>query len=249
VTGHRRAREDLLAVIQQMTDAQVGQLRNIAAAMMRPVDEQLLPGSDVAGQRFAEEFRARLQAHHGTHATAMDRLSFENALMTSLASEGHTVEPAPGATTRFWDVRVDGSPVSVKSTAAKGLRHDLIHIPKLCEAAWIRDCRSASARQQKTVELFTDFLAVVRRWFLLRAFTLPDGFRYELVEIPVSAFRSILTLPKDTFNSDAPRIDVPDSDGVRLFQLRLDRSDAKVTIALLRRDICAIHGEWYLHTR
>jgi hypothetical protein len=248
VTRQPRTRADLLAVIQRMTDSQVGQLTDIANAMMRPMHEQLLPGSDITVPAFAEQFRARLQAHHGTHTTAMDRLSFENALVAALESAGHAVEPAPSATTRFWDLRLDGGRISAKSTAAKDLRYDVIHISKLCEAAWIQDCRSATSRQAKTVELFTDFLGVVRRWFLLRAFTLPGGFRYELVEIPVSIFENILTVPKHLFISDAPRIDVSGNDGARLFQLRLDRSDAKITIAQLRREICTIHGEWRLHT-
>lgn len=229
-----------------MTDAQARQLENIAAAMTGRIDEALLPGSDVTGLHFAEEFRARLQAHHGTHASAMDRLSFESALSAAFEAEGHTVEPAPSSTTRFWDIRLDGDAVSVKSTAAKNLRPDVIHISKLCEAAWIQDVRSASARRQKTIELFADFVALVRRWFLLRAFQVSTGFRYELIEIPVGIFNLVAGLPRQAFDSDAPRIDVFDGSGARLYQLRLDRSDAKITIALLGKDVCTVHGQWRL---
>ena len=235
-----------MSLIESMSETQIRQLANIATAMTRPVQETLFTDSAVVGPRFAEEFKARLQAHHGTHTTPMDRIAFENAFAAALQAQGHTVELAPSRTTRFWDIRVDGRQTSVKSTAAADLRIDTVHVSKLCEATWIQDVRSAKDRREKTVELFTEFLDAVKAWFVLRIFKQPDGLLYELVEIPTGMFERIMDLPRDAFNSDSPSIDVKDDAGATSFQLALDRSDAKVTIRRIPKSICIVHGQWRL---
>lgn len=241
------ALEELLEAVGQFDEAQVRQVGNVARAMARQVQENLDPYSDLVGHAFAHEFRARLQAHHGTHTTVMDRLAFENALEAACRAEGKAVEPAPSRTTRFWDVRIDGAQTSAKSTAASDLKVDTLHISKLSEAAWIQDCRSARMRHQKTMQLFEEFLAVVQRWIVLRAFRVSSGCRYELVEIPVSLFETVLTLPVSEFSSDAPRILIEDEQGI-VFQLVLDRSDSKVTIGRIPKSRCIVHGEWLVRT-
>ncbi|WP_395758652.1 hypothetical protein OIE82_11005 [Streptomyces althioticus] len=239
---------DTYDLITQCTDAQLRQIRNIVQSMLRPITEFIDPNSNLIGSAFSAEFKARLQAHHGTHTTPLDRLAFENALAASCIAEGMTVEMAPSKTTRFWDLRVDGEQFSAKSTSARDIKPHELHISKLSEAAWIQDCRSARMRYERTMGLFEEFLDAVQRWIVLRAFRLkndPTMQVYELVEIPMSLFATVDQLNVQDFSSDAPRIDIHDDYGMAL-QLCLDRSDSKITIKKIPKDRCIVHGTWGL---
>ncbi|MFF9621423.1 hypothetical protein [Streptomyces griseosporeus] len=242
---------DAYGLITQCDDAQLRQIRNIVDSMLRPVVELINPQSSLVSNSFSAEFKARLQAHHGTHTTPLDRLAFENALAASCAAEGMAVELAPSKTTRFWDLRVDGEQFSAKSTSAKDIKLHELHISKLSEGAWIQDCRSARMRYDGTMTLLEEFLAAVQRWVVLRAFRLksaPTTLVYELVEVPMSIFSAVTRLKVQEFSSDAPRIDVHDEQGMAL-QLLLDRSDAKVTIKKIPKDRCVVHGTWKLEAQ
>lgn len=239
--------QDAYGLIAQCTEAQLRQIRNIVKSMLRPITEIINPDSNLIGDAFSAEFKARLQAHHGTHATALDRLAFENALAASCMAEGMTVEMAPSRTTRFWDLRVNGAQFSAKSTNASNIKPYELHISKLSEAAWIQDCRSARMRYERTMALFGEFLEAVQRWIVLRAYTLKNDPAqiYELVEIPMSLFATVEDLSVQDFTSDAPRVDVRDEHGLAL-QLCLDRSDSKITIKKVPKDRCIVHGTWKL---
>ncbi|MER8027706.1 hypothetical protein ABTZ78_01825 [Streptomyces bauhiniae] len=247
IQGSADAR-DAYALIARCNEAQLRQIRNIVDSILRPVVELINPQSDLVSDAFSAEFKARLQAHHGTHTTPLDRLAFENALAAACSAEGMTVELAPSKTTRFWDLRVNGEQISAKSTSAKDVRPHVVHTSKLSEGAWIQDCRTARARYDGTMTLLEDFLAAVQRWITLRAYRIkndPDTLIYELVEVPMSLFATIKTLGVQEFSSDSPRIKIYDSQGLTL-QLILDRSDAKVTISSIPKDRCIVHGTWKL---
>ncbi|MFF9361943.1 hypothetical protein [Streptomyces griseoluteus] len=242
---------DAYDLITQCDEAQLRQIRNIVDSMLRPVVELINPESSFVSHSFSAEFRARLQAHHGTHTTPLDRLAFENALAASCAAEGMAVELAPSKTTRFWDVRVNGEQFSAKSTSAQDIRLHKLYISKLSEAAWIQDCRSARMRYDGTMKLFDEFLAAVQHWVVLRAFRLksaPTTLVYELVEIPMLLFAAIKQLKVQEFSSDASRIDVYDEQGMAL-QLILDRSDSKVSINKIPKERCIVHGTWKLEAQ
>ncbi|MYQ49963.1 MULTISPECIES: hypothetical protein [unclassified Streptomyces] len=247
IQGSTDAR-DAYALIANCDEAQLRQIRNIVDSMLRPMVELINPQSALVSNSFSAEFRARLQAHHGTHTTPLDRLAFENALAASCAAEGMIVEMAPSKTTRFWDLRVDGEQISAKSTSAKDIKLHELHISKLSEGAWIQDCRSARMRYDGTMTLLEAFLAAVQRWIVLRAYRLrsePDTLIYELIEVPMALFAAIEHLGVQHFSSDSPRIDVHDEQGKTL-QLLLDRSDSKVTINKIPKDRCIVHGTWKL---
>lgn len=247
IQGSANAR-DTHALIVKCNEPQLRQIRNIVDSMLRPIDEIINQQSNLVSSSFSAEFKARLQAHHGTHATPLDRLAFENALAASCAVEGMTVELAPSKTTRFWDLRVNGEQISAKSTSAKDTKLHELHTSKLSEGAWIQDCRSARMRYEGTMTLFEALLAAVQRWIVLRAFKLrsdPSTLIYELVEVPMSLVAAIRQLSVQDFSSDSPRIDVHDEHGMAL-QLVLDRSDSKVTIKKIPKDRCIVHGTWKL---
>jgi hypothetical protein len=241
-------RSQLLDVLADLDDEKIRRVLSITRALARDIREVLNSGSLVVTRPFADEFRMRLLAHHATHTTKLDRLGFENAFLAASKAAGRETEEAPSRTTRFWDVRVDDVQTALKSEGARNMKADYLHISKLSEAAWIQDVRSAKSRHEHMVAFMFDFLDAVEDMFVLRISYARDLVTYELVEIPVDHFRRILDLPISAFDSDAPRIPIEDEHG-SIMELRLDRSDAKITISKLRKDRCIVHATWSLDPR
>lgn len=223
------------------TPAEVRRLSELLKALRVPCETWLNPDSRFYGTPFFEEFSSRLFSQHVFLGHPMMQESFDSAFMASAAEAELEVHPASSGQ-RFWDVEIDGSPVSLKTTKAKGLKRDLLHISKLTEAAWIQDCRTASSRQQHTFELFREYTSQVVSIFQFRYFV-EDSF-YELVEIPVDLMKPILEIPRKYFTSDGPSIMIPIGASIPDFTLKLDRSDAKITMTKLRKDRCVVHATW-----
>lgn len=239
------ARADLFAVVHQLDDTQVAKLLDVARVMAQPIDEIINTNSELLRPEFVSEFRARLQAHHATHTTPMDRLGFENAFLSASRSSGlHTAE-APSRTTRFYDATIADEKFALKTEGAKSMKPDKLHISKLSEAAWIQDMRSARKRYDKSMAFIDDFLAAVDRIFVLRYYQASPMPHYELVEIPVGHFKRIKELTVSDFDSDAPRVLISDAKG-DLMEFRLDRSDSKITIGKIEKSRCVVHAEWRL---
>lgn len=239
------SRSDLFAVVHDLGDQQVQQLLGVARVMALPIDEEIKATSDLVSQEFAAEFRARLQAHHATHTTPMDRLSFENAFMAASRAAGRTTVEAPSRTTRFYDVTVDGEFVALKTEGAKSMKADWLHISKLSEAAWIQDMRSGTKRRAKTLEFVGELLRSVDRIVVLRYYRDDTAPSYELVEVPVKAFSLLSKVPASEFDADSPRIMLSDSAG-DIMQFRLDRSDSKITVSKIQKSRCIVHAKWRL---
>ena len=169
--------------------------------------------------------------------------SFDSAYVAACSHAGHKVEKAPDGQ-RFWDVMVDGRRISLKSSKAKSLCVDTLHISKLTEAAWIQDCRTAAKRREHTHRLFKEYCSEVDAIVQLRYFQSLQ--LYELFEIPVSLFSQIMDVGRDHFSADGPTINIPIGKNPPDFTLKLDRSDAKVTIARINKHLCLVHGIWQL---
>ena len=232
-------------MVHTLDDEQVGKLLEVARVMARPIKETINPKSNLMTPAFVAEFRARLQAHHATHTTQMDRLGFENAFLSASRAAGFKTEEAPSKTTRFYDATVNGEKVALKTEGAQSMKADFLHISKLSEAAWIQDMRSAKKRYEASIALVDDFLDAVDRIYVLRYYQASEAPHYELVEIPVDHFKLIKKLKQADFNSDAPRPKISDSKG-DIMVFKLDRSDSKVTIAKIAKARCVVHGDWVL---
>jgi hypothetical protein len=244
-TGDAGARADLFAVVHRLDDQQVAKLLDVARVMAQPIEERINADSEVLRPEFVAEFRARLQAHHATHTTQMDRLGFENAFLSASRAAGLDAAEAPSRTTRFYDATISGEQVALKTEGAKSLKADKLHISKLSEAAWIQDMRSARKRYERSMELMDSFLTAVDRIFVLRYYQASPVPHYELVEIPVRHFERIKELAVSDFDSDAPRIMISDDEG-EIMEFRLDRSDSKITIGKINKSRCVVHAEWRL---
>lgn len=223
------------------TDAEIRRLQELLYALRTPCDSWVLPSSKWKQNGFLDEFSSRLFAHHIFLHHPLMQDSFDSAFISSAELSGYSVTPAsPGQ--RFWDVNINGESLSLKTTKAKGLKKDSLHISKLTEAAWIQDCRTASARKEYTLALFSAYFKEVDSIYQFRYFSKKNI--YELVEIPVELLKPILDIPKKYFATDGPSISIPVGSDEPDLTLKLDRSDAKITLANIKKDRCVVHARW-----
>ena len=139
---------------------------------------------------------------------------------------------------------MDGRKISLKSTAEAKLSKTKLNITKLCEAAWIQDMRGATQREERTKKLFAEYTAVVASIIQLRLFK--KRALYELVEIPSTLLAQVADIPRSEFAPDGPSIGIPVGKSPPDFTLKLDRSDAKITLANINKDVCRVMATWQL---
>ncbi len=204
---------------------------------------QMNSKSNLNSEEFESEFRSKLLTHHCFMGSPLFQESFDSAFIAACSHAGHLVQQA-SAGQRFWDVMIDGRRISLKSSKSKSLRDETLHISKLTEAAWIQDCRTPAKRCDETHRLFREYCGQVDAIVQLRYFQALN--LYELVEIPVSLFSQVLDVSKTHFSADGPTIKIPIGKNPPDFTLKLDRSDAKITIANINKDLCLVHGTWQL---
>lgn len=226
-----------------VTAAEKRRLRDFISALRTQCTAKMNPDSTLSSEKFESEFRSKLLTHHCFMGSPLFQESFDSAFIAACSHAGRQVEPAP-AGQRFWDVAIDGRRISLKSSKAKSLRKDTLHISKLTEAAWIQDCRTAAKRCEQTHRLFREYCGNVDAIVQLRYFRSLG--LYELVEIPVSLFSQILEVNRKHFSSDGPTINIPIGKDPPDFTLKLDRSDAKITMAKINKNLCLVHGTWQL---
>jgi len=218
-------------------------LREFLDALRTNCTVSLNPESAWNNQEFESEFRSKLLTHHCFMGSPLFQESFDSAFTAACSHAGFKVEQAPEGQ-RFWDVMIDGRKLSLKSTKAKSLRKNALHISKLTEAAWIQDCRTAEKRREYTHRLFRQYCKEVDAIVQLRYF---HSLRlYELVEVPASIFMQVLEVGKAYFSADGPTINIPIGKDPPDFTLKLDRSDAKITVANISKALCLVHGTWQL---
>ena len=216
-----------------------------AAEMGLPSDPTLAPAATFLSPRFEKEFRTTLLIHHYFLRAPLARNSFEAAFARAARTAGHDIRKAP-AGQRFWDVELDGRQISLKSTSAANLRRNSLHISKLCEAAWIQDARSAAHREDNTKRLFEEYTTAVDSIIQLRLFR-TKAF-YEMVRIPTSVLAQVADVPRSKFRPEGPSIGIPVGQDPPDFTLKLDRSDAKITLANIDKRVCSVVGTWQLRS-
>lgn len=226
-----------------VTPAEERRLREFISALRTQCKSHMNPKSALNSEAFETEFRSKLLTHHCFMGSPLFQESFDTAFTAACSHAGHQVEQAQ-AGHRFWDVMIDGRRISLKSSKARSLRKETLHISKLTEAAWIQDCRTAAKRREHTHRLFQEYCGEVDAIVQLRYF---GSLRlYELVEIPVSLFLQVLKVGTAYFAADGPTINIPIGKDPPDFTLKLDRSDAKITIANINKELCLVHGTWQL---
>lgn len=197
--------------------------------------------STVITKEFALDFRATLLMNQCFLRAPLGTSFFEAAFMRAAKAANHKVIVAPDGQ-RFWDIEINGKKISLKSTAAANLRIEKLHISKLCEAAWIQDVRGAAQREEESKKLFDEYTNIVDSIIQLRLFKRDN--RYELVEIPGSILAQVADVPRVEFAPDGPSISIPVGKSPPDFTLKLDRSDAKITLANINKSVCNVLGTW-----
>ena len=226
-----------------LNQAEKKRIGEFLLALRRPCSVQRNQSSFFNTTEFEDDFRSRLLAHHEYIRTPLFQDSFHSAFIEAARGAGLNPVIAPSGA-RFWDLEIAGRRISLKSSKAKNMRPDLLHISKLTEAAWIQDCRTSTKRREETFRLFNEYTTNVHSIIQLRYFYNKE--MYELVEFPASLFRQIFDVQREHFNADGPTINIPIGKEPPDFTLKLDRSDAKITIANINKLICTVHGTWEL---
>jgi hypothetical protein len=226
-----------------LTESEKRRVSEFLAALRSPCIVTQNKDSYLVSDAFENEFRSRLLANHCFIGSPLFQESFDSAFIAASEFAGFQVARAPEGQ-RFWDVSINDKRISLKSSKAKSLKAGTLHISKLTEAAWIQDCRTAAKRQELTLELFREYTATVDSIIQLRFFQ--PSLLYELVEIPVQLFSQISTIDRSLFAADGPSIDIPVGKHPPDFCLKLDRSDAKVTLSKINKHLCTVHCTWCL---
>ena len=101
-----------------------------------------------------------------------------------------------------------------------------------------------SSAKMRQSELFAEYTDAVDGIIQLRLFK-KKAF-YELVEIPAALLAQVADVPRAAFAPDGPSIGIPVGQDPPDFTLKLDRSDSKVTLTNINKDVCSVLGTWQL---
>lgn len=242
-------REHLHAKLDRLGEPEVAVVGRVVDACLVPVGYDFTNDTWLTAAGWGEVFQTRIRAHHALNPEPMLTSAFEAAFNAACDAVGWRAVPAPSATHRFFDTTVTipgGEPlrISLKSSAARDMKTDRVHISKLTEAAWIQDARTQSARRKHIVDLFRDYRATTDLIMMVRCFSIENGdrYQYELVEIPTSLFASVDLV--DIELAQKSTIGIPPGAKPPEAKIRVDRSDAKITLTDIRLDLCVVHGRW-----
>ena len=242
-------REEVHRKVDALADAELEVVGNFLDAMASDVVASYNSESWLTSQ-WLGAFLARLRAHHALSIDPLSTTQFEAAFNNACTAAGWQADPASSATHRFFDttVSVPGQEprhISLKASAAQDMRREWIHISKLTEAAWIQDARTIAARRAQLVTLFSQYRRSTTSIVMLRAFRGgADEVLYELVEIPRTIFASVDQLTAQ--QAQAGTIPLPPGQSPPDLKIRLDRSDAKVTLTGIRLGISTVHAHWHI---
>lgn len=234
--------------IEGLDEQEIIVVDDFVSAILTPVESALLGDSWLTSEDWGKGFLARLRAHHALSQDPLGTLQFESAFNAACEAAGWTVTPADGATNRFFDTTLEKNGIrkrlSLKASAAKDMKRNTVHISKLTEAAWIQDVRRQVDRRDNIVALFKEYRECTDGIVMLRAFREVGAVEYQLVEIPTDLFKSVdnLSVPE----AQESTIPMPPGAVVPLFKIRIDRSDAKITLTGIRIDAVTVHGQWKL---
>lgn len=246
------SRRDLHTKIDSLSQQGVDVVTGVVNAILSPAHTELLSNSWLTTPSWAEGFLARLRAHHALSREPLSTTQFEAAFESACESAGWTVGSSVSATQRFFDTTItlpgaQPKRISLKASSAAGMNKKWIHISKLTEAAWIQDTRIQTKRRDKIVELFKEYREITDCIIMLRGFKSDNAVDYELIEIPTALFDAVDQL--DTATAQLSTIPIPVNIKPPHLKIRIDRSDAKITLTGIQVDVCDVHGRWKLEAQ
>lgn len=246
------ALQQLIRVVTDLDPVQVELLTEVAAVMLRRVEEIINPISNLVTPRFAANFRNRLLIHHATNEAKLTKKAFEYAFKGASEADGKTGFITQSDTFSGFDVTIDGIRFSLKTEASKDIKADQITISKFTEARWIQQQTTLNELAREAASRIPAHLNNYDRILVLRARELSNvRLQYEIVEIPrdllhrVAAFAAADFSPRTAQGGSSAKVMV---NGKPAFTLRLDGSDGKITIAGLQIAFCVRHASWIIPT-
>ena len=204
--------------------------------------------TDLLNDTTIRSFGDALRIHHCFSSEPFSKDKFEYVLETVLDMSGVNVRLAPKGN-RGHDITIDGSTVSLKTQADKGIRKDKLWISKFMElgkGVWGENPDDLIGLRK----LFLDHLASYERIFVLRALTRTPSWHYELVEIPkkvlLAAKSGELKMKIESKQFPKPGYCyVHNTNGDQLYQLYFDGgSERKLQIKHLLKSECFVHATW-----
>lgn len=238
--------------IDCLNDQEADVVREFVDALLTPVNTELLPGSWLATKQWSEAFLARLRAHHALSREPLSTTQFEAAFEAACEAAGWDVSSTASATQRFFDTTImlpgqAAMPISLKASSASDMRKSYVHISKLTEAAWIQDTRKQADRLARLVGLFAEYRSSTHSIIILRGFKETDCVQYELIEISTKLFEAVEDL--DVASAQLATIPIPVDATKPYMKIRVDRSDAKITLTGILLDVCDVHCRWKLQAQ
>ena len=238
----------LQSLLATMSDGQLVLLEEMARAIVRPIHANYDDRSDIATDRFVRGFSARLLLFHAMHDAALTKKTFEYMFVAACRTDGREARIVRNSVNAGEDAVVDGIGFSLKTEGSKSTKRNHLHISKLMEARWIRECRSPEDFADGLKRSLSEHLACYDRILSLRSWPSDEKIEYQLVEIPKETIAAALDLNPRRYSrrtgSGSCKAEVYDADGGLLFVLSLDGSVEKVTIRRLAISACRVHAEW-----
>lgn len=246
-----KQRSELHNKLDRLGDAEALVVEQVIDAELTDIESTYLNSSWLVTDTWAASFSARLRAHHALNPEPIATSAFEAAFNEACRNAGFQVVATSSATHRFFDTTIITSGglirhISLKSSSARDIREDRLHISKLTEAAWIQDTRRQRDRQQSIITLFQDYRAATDAIVMLRIFPLPEAYRYQLVEIDTSLFDHVDQLSVAQAQQGTINFPIGRNSRDRDYAIRIDKSDAKITVTAVDIERCVIHGEWII---
>jgi hypothetical protein len=247
--------DQLTTALRELTEQQLRLIETVVTQFRRPflmIERHC--DSDIVDDRVLNDFGDVLRIHHCFSKEALSKDRFEYALEKTLNLSGRTASLAASRTNRGHDITIEGVPCSLKTQADKGIKEHEIHISKFMELGKGRWPKTAGGLGELR-NLFLRHMDAYERIFTLRCLTKnPEGWRYELVEIPKALLQEAehgqLEIQRKTKQETRPGYcRVKDAEGELKFELYFDAgSERKLQIRHLRKNLCTVHAQWVFAT-
>jgi hypothetical protein len=240
--------EELATVISQLPPERVRLLVEMGHALTRSVVSNVSADSDIVVKAFEHDFSGRLLLFHAMHDAALTKKTFEYFFCGSSRAAARTAVQTENSVYPGEDVVVDDRKFSLKTEGGRSISSTAVHISKLMEARWIRECDSQEDFCRLSKEKIGAHLSHYERIISLRSFLSDSTVKYELVEIPKEILLGISRLRPSDFSARSPNgsssATVRGADSNAWFVLSLDGSVEKITVRNLPLRLCKIHATW-----
>lgn len=240
--------DELEGLISTLSSERVELLVEMAQALTRSVTARVDANSDLVTPAFERDFSGRLLLFHAMHDAALTKKTFEYLFCGASRAAGRTASQTVNSVHPGEDVIVDGHKFSLKTESGNSISKTSVHISKLMEARWIRECVTPEQFCLSAQTKIAAHLGHYERILTLRSFQSERTVLYQLVEIPRSVLLRIASLKPTDFSArtanGSTSATVRDSQGNTFFVLSLDGSVEKITIRRLDIGLCTIHATW-----